>query len=134
MKTRNIGKKTIRNVIRVDFLLAFITGIVGVLFHKPLVNILGLSAQFIVVVSVFHLLYSCYSGFLFFQKVINKRQIRLLIFANLFWTIVSIVLLIIYWNSAFVLGKALLIIQVLVLGVLSYFEEKQLSVSLLCED
>lgn len=134
MKTRNIEKKTIQNVIRVDFLMAFITGIVGVLFYKPLVNILGLSAQFIVVVSVFHLLYSCYSGFLFFQKVINKRQIRLLIFANLFWTIVSIVLLIMYWNSAFVLGKALLILQVLVLGVLSYFEEKQLSVSLRCED
>ena len=134
MKTRNIEKKTIRNVIRVDFLMAFITGIVGVLFYKPLVNILGLSAQFIVVVSVFHLLYSCYSGFLFFQKVNNKRQIRILIFANLFWTIVSIVLLIMYWNSAFVLGKALLILQVLVLGVLSYFEEKQLSVSLLCED
>lgn len=133
-KAQVLDKRSTKGIIRLDFLMALSTGIIGVVFCLRLESILGLSTEFIVIVSAFHLIYSCYSGYLYFKKEIIESKVRLLIYANMFWTIVSIVLLIIYWNSALILGKALLVLQVLVLGGLAYFEEKQLKVSLQIQD
>lgn len=111
-------------ILKIDFTLAFFTGLIGIVFYKNLIEPTGLSTNFIVIVSLFHLLYAFYSGTLLITKSNSNRTFKLLILANWFWMIVSIVLLFLFWNEVKILGQLLLIVQVLVLGVLAYVEGK----------
>lgn len=111
-------------MLKIDFTLAFFTGLIGLVFYKYLIEPTGLSANFIVIVSIFHLLYAIYSGFLLIANVNLTSSFGLLIIANWFWMIVSIVLLFLFWKDAKNFGRVLLIAQVLVLGILAYIEGK----------
>lgn len=111
-------------ILKIDFTLAFFTGLIGLVFYKYLIEPTGLSANFIVIVSLFHLLYASYSGFLLIAKVNSTSSFGLLIIANWFWMIVSLMLLFLFWKEAKLFGRVLLMAQVLVLGVLAYVEGK----------
>jgi FtsH-binding integral membrane protein len=113
-----------RKILIIDFTLAFSTGLIGIVFYRFLVEPTGLPANFIVIVSLFHLLYSSYSLTLLVTKNNSNSLFELLILANWFWMIVSIVLLFVFWSEAKLLGRVLLLAQVYVLGVLAFVEGK----------
>jgi hypothetical protein len=60
------------------------------------------------------------------QAIIPITLLRILIYANWIWAIISIVLLYFHFSKATTLGLLFLILQILVVGGLAYLEGKQI--------
>ncbi|WP_315814833.1 hypothetical protein [Paraflavitalea speifideaquila] len=56
----------------------------------------------------------------------HPGRLRILVYANWFWTLVSVVLLILYLPGATIFGAIFLVLQVLVVGGLAWLEGRQL--------
>lgn len=119
----------LRKLLWSDTFLGGTTAIAGLCFFNPLTSILGLTATFILSVSIITLCYSVIACVLANQVNISIPLLRLLIFANWIWTFISIGLLLIHFNSAQPLGKIFLFLQIIVVGGLAYLEGKQLVVT-----
>ena len=111
-----------------DTLLGGITAILGLCFFHYLTAILGLPINVVLSISVITLLYSIVALVLAMQQNISISLLRILVFANWFWAIISIGLLLIYFNRAALLGRLFLILQVVVVGGLAYLEGRQVIV------
>jgi hypothetical protein len=76
----------------------------------------------IVFVSAVTLLYSLFALFLAQRNRSSVRLTRSLILANWLWSVASVVLIYLYFLDASIFDKLFLILQVLVVPALAYFE------------
>ncbi|HZG26120.1 MAG TPA: hypothetical protein VEZ17_16145 [Chitinophagaceae bacterium] len=126
MKYTIKDKPLLRKLLWLDAGLGGSNALLGLLFFKQLTNIMGLSVNFILVVSIITLCYAIVACVLANQRNVSVPLLRVLILANWIWTFVSLVLLFLHFSEAQPLGRAFLILQVVVVGGLAYFENKQL--------
>jgi hypothetical protein len=118
----------LKKILWADTILGGITAIAGLCFFTPLTGILGLTASFILTVSAITLCYAIVAFILARQSQVSVPLLRILIYANWTWTIISIVLLFIHFDTAQLLGKIFLVLQIVVVGGLAYLEGRQLVV------
>ena len=119
----------LRRLLWVDTFLGGTTAILGLCFFNPLTSLLGLTANFILSVSIITLGYAVMAGVLANQNTISVALLRALILANWLWTFISVVLLLVHFNQTQPLGKIFLGLQIIAVGGLAYFEGKQLVVT-----
>jgi hypothetical protein len=115
-----------RKILLADAILGGGTAIIGLTFLDRLPALLGLPKAFVLVVALVTLLYATVACALTLQKTLSAPLFRALVAANWFWTGVSVVLTALYFASASPLGKAFLVLQILVVGGLAYAEGGQL--------
>lgn len=115
-----------RKLLWLDFIAGGGTALIGIVFYRQLTDILGFSQQFILTISIITGIYALLALRLALQKLISIRLYRTLSIANWIWAVISIALLVIYYGEATLLGKIFLVLQVLVVGGLAWFEGKLL--------
>lgn len=119
----------LRKILWVDCALGGITAILGLSISYLLTSILGLTTTFILIVSSITLCYAIVACVLANQMKISISLLRTLILANWIWTFISVGLMLIHFERAQLLGKAFLILQIIVVGALAYLEGKQLIIT-----
>ncbi len=119
----------LRKILWVDTALGGTTAMFGLFFFNPLTSLLGLTAIFILSVSIITLCYSIVAFVLANQISISISLLRILVYANWIWTFISIGLLLIHFDKAQLLGKIFLILQIIAVGALAYLEGNQLVVA-----
>lgn len=124
-QVRNIS--LLKKVLWADFILGSGTAVIGLLWHKPLTGFLGLPENLIVIVAAITLLYALVAISLTLQSSPSFLWLRILIYANWVWTVISVFLLIAYANGATIFGIIFLILQVIVVGVLAWLEGKHIN-------
>ncbi len=80
----------------------------------------------LLIISICHVLYGCYSLFLYTRKEVKGSLLLILVYANAIWAGISIFLFIYYLSDVSILGMIMLLSQPLVVGGLAYAEAKQL--------
>jgi hypothetical protein len=118
----------LKNLLWIDFVLGSVTGITGISFFRFFKKLLQIPDNVIVMISIITLLYSFLALFLALQKFPNLARTKALIFANWAWSLVSVILLVLYFTDASVLGKLFLILQIVVVAGLAWLEEKALKI------
>lgn len=113
-----------KRVLWADCLLGGGTAVIGLLWYQALAIFLGLPANLIVIIAAVTMTYALLALSLAFQSAPSILLLRVLIYANWVWTIISIMLLIFYFRDATIFGAAFLILQVLVVGMLAYLEQR----------
>lgn len=116
----------LRKLLWLDTFMGSSTGITGLILLNRLTDFLGLNTAFILAVSCITLCYAFVALYLACQRTISIPLLRLLIIGNWAWAFISTGLLFLHFAEATVFGKIFLILQVLVVGGLAYFEGKQL--------
>ena len=122
MKCQIKGRELLRKILWSDAVLGGTTALAGLLFYNSLTTMLGLTTRFITVVSAVTLLYAVVAVRLATQKNMSVSLLRGLIGANWLWTLVSVVLFLIYYRAATGLGLSFLVAQTIVVGGLAYWE------------
>jgi hypothetical protein len=120
------SKLKLKNLLWIDFLLGFVTGVIGISFFRSLETLLKVPYDVIAIISVVTLVYSILALFLAQQNVSGVKLTRSLIIANWLWSVVSVILLYLYFSNASLSGKLFLILQVIVVAGLAYFEGRAL--------
>ncbi|NML20862.1 hypothetical protein HHL16_08250 [Pseudoflavitalea sp. G-6-1-2] len=115
---------SLRKLLWADFILGGSTAVTGLAFSQSLTGILGFSLNFILIVSGITLLYALVALILANQKKISAGLLSILMRANWIWALISVGLVIAYFEEATILGRVFLILQVLVVGGLAYLEGK----------
>lgn len=118
--------KFLKELLWLDTLLGGLTASSGLYFSTPLTDILGLNTTLILTISIITLIYATVAFILANQRNISVSLLRTLVMANWFWTIVSIGLLFMHIDTATLFGTIFLILQILVVGGLAYFEGNQI--------
>jgi hypothetical protein len=132
---------TLRRILWLDASLGGSTAITGLCFSALLTPILGLQQRMILIISLVTLVYVIVAASLASRKHIPVTGVRILVYANWFWTFVSIVRILVYanWFWTFVsivllilcvkettlLGALFLIAQIVAVGGLAYLEGRQ---------
>ncbi len=116
----------LKKILWADSLLGGVTAVVGLLLYSLLTDFLGLPANLIVIIAAVTLGYALLALRLALQSTPSILMLRLLIYANWVWTIISVALLIFYINDATLFGAAFLILQVAVVGILAYLEGRHI--------
>lgn len=114
------------NILWVDFFLGASTGLLGLSFFEFFSPIFGLTAQILIWISAVTFLYSLFALRLAVMKSLSIPLVRILIYANWAWTLVSIGIITFHFNDATLLGKFFLILQIIVVGGLAWLEGNQL--------
>ena len=126
MSARIRNKHLLKNSLWLDAFFGGTTALVGLSFFNSLEKLLGLPVTFILAVSAITGCYAILAFVLAMQNPVSIRLVKVLISANWLWAIVSIALVILFFDQAYLLGKIFLILQVLVVSGLAYFEGRQL--------
>ena len=116
----------LKSLLWIDFWLGFTTGVIGILFYGFLETLLQIPRDIVVIVSVVTLLYAFLAFFLAQRNSPEVRLTKVLIIANWLWSIVSVVLLYLYFSNASIFGKLFLILQIIVVAGLAYLEGRAL--------
>ncbi|KOY85707.1 hypothetical protein AD998_05665 [bacterium 336/3] len=116
----------LRKVLWIDFLCGSSVGVGGLIFHKELINIVGLSDILILWIAKITLLYALSAMAIALMKTLSVPLVRIQVYANWFWTLISIGLLFFHFSDAQIFGKIFLILQILVVGGLAYIEGSQI--------
>jgi hypothetical protein len=112
----------LKNLLWIDFWLGFITGTIGILFYNTLKTFLVIPVDIIIIISLVTLAYSLLALIVAQQKQGGLRLAKILIAANWLWSVVSIILLFLFFQNSSVFGKLFLVLQIIVVGGLAYFE------------
>ncbi|RPD39560.1 hypothetical protein [Chitinophaga barathri] len=112
----------LKKLLWADFILGGGTALIGLFLYPLLTGFLGLPANVIIIISAVTLAYALLALSLALQKQPPVLPLRILMYANWAWTLVSIGLLICYFKSATPFGAAFLVLQVLVVGMLAWLE------------
>lgn len=118
----------LKKILWADAILGGTTAIAGLCFFNQLTSILGLTTSFILTVSAITLCYAIVAFILAIESQLSIPLLRILIYANWIWTIISIILLFIHFNKAQFLGQIFRLLQIVVVGGLAYLEGRQLVV------
>jgi hypothetical protein len=113
---------TLRRILWLDASLGGSTAITGLCFSALLTPILGLQQRMILIISLVTLVYVIVAASLASRKHIPVTGVRILVYANWFWTFVSIVLLILCVKETTLLGALFLVAQIVAVGGLAYLE------------
>lgn len=124
VETRN---DTLKKLLWLDTFMGASVGLAGLLLYRPAAIFLGFTECFVLLVSAITFLYACMACFLATRKTIPLRPLKLLIYANAFWAVVSIILIFLYFNEATLYGRIFLVLQVLVVGGLGWAENRALN-------
>jgi hypothetical protein len=116
----------LKKVLWADALLGASTALAGLLLYQVLADFLGLPANLIVIIAAITLAYALVALSLALKSLPSVLLLRILMYANWLWTIISLVLLTLYFSNATVFGAAFLILQVLVVGMLAYLEGRHI--------
>lgn len=119
----------LKKVLWADSVLGGSTALAGLFLYSVLENFLGLPAELIIVIALVTLLYALLALMLAGRNPPPVLPLRVLIYANWIWTIISVVLLILYFKEATIFGAIFLILQVLVVGGLAYQEGRHVVLS-----
>lgn len=106
--------------------MGFTTAGLGFPFVKPLAEMLGLPLHLMHLVLVANLVYSLTALSIYRKQPTSLELFRRLVQANWLWTIVSIAMLGLYATTAKPLGLVFLVLQVAIVGGLSYIEGRAL--------
>ncbi len=120
------NESTLKNILWLDCFMGSSTAILGLLLFTTLSALLGLAANFIITISAITLTYGIMALILALKKPTPVNPLRLLVAANWFWAVVSIILLSLHFSTATILGKIFLILQIIVVGGLAYLEGNQI--------
>lgn len=126
MNKQILNPKRLSNLLWLDFILGCSTGVLGLSLHPFLAKHFGLPADFIIWISAITLSYAIFAFVLVVQKIASANAVFILVCANWFWALLSCYFVVIHWDLAHVLGQIFLLLQILVVGGLAYFEGKQL--------
>ena len=117
----------LKKILWVDFLLGGGTAMIGLLWYPSMAVFLGLPTKLVVVIAVITLGYALLAFRLARQALPAIRLLIGLVCANWIWTIISIALLISYFNEASAFGVTFLFLQVAIVGSLAYLEGHYIS-------
>lgn len=118
--------RLLSTILWTDFILGATTGLIGLIFFEHLSSIFGLSEKVLIWISSITLLYSFFAFRLATKQPTSIILLWILIFANILWTMISCGIISIHFRGASSLGKAFLILQVIVVGGLAWLERNQL--------
>ena len=116
----------LKKILLADFIAGFVTAAAGLILYRLLTTFLGLPANLVIIIATVTLLYSILAFILARQNMPSVKWLKILVYANWTWTVVSIVLLILYISRATVFGGAFLILQVIIVGGLAWLEGRYL--------
>lgn len=120
------NNQALKKILWVDFLCGITNGLAGLLFVDFFAPFLGLPEVHLLVICAVTVLYACGALYLATQKTINIPFLLVQIYANWFWTAVSVGLLAYYYAAATVPGIIFLVLQIVVVGGLAWLENNQL--------
>jgi hypothetical protein len=124
MKYQITNIPLLKKVLWADALLGGATAIAGLCLYPVLVEFLGLPVNLIVIIASVTLGYALLALSLVLQNPPRILLLRILIYANWVWTIISVALLIFYFYDATFFGAAFLILQVAVVAILAWLEAR----------
>jgi hypothetical protein len=122
---RNIS--LLRRVLWADSVLGGVTALAGLFWYPTLVDFLGLPPPLIVIIASVTMAYALLALRLALKSSLSILLLRLLIYANWVWTILSVVLLIFYMYEATLFGVTFLILQVVVVAILAWLEGRHVT-------
>jgi hypothetical protein len=126
MNSRISDIPKLKKILWADFLLGGGTAMIGLLWYPSMSIFLGLPTKLIVVIAVITLGYALLAFRLARQPLPAIKLLRGLVYANWIWTIISIALLISYFNEASAFGVTFLFLQVVIVGSLAYLEARHI--------
>jgi hypothetical protein len=100
--------------------------VIGLILYRLLAGFLGLPANLIVLIAAVTLAYAFLALRLATQSVPSIFPLKILIYANWVWTIISGAFLIFYVNNATIFGIIFLILQVVVVALLAWLEGRHI--------
>jgi hypothetical protein len=116
----------LRKILWADAFLGGFTALVGLTCTQFMTNFLGLSSNFILIVSEVTFIYAIGAFVLAKQKNISVYWLQILVKANWYWTAISGILLNFHWDTTTSWGTTFLILQVIVVGGLAYLEGNEI--------
>jgi hypothetical protein len=117
----------LRRVLWADSVLGGATALAGLFWYSTLVDFLGLPLHLIVIIASVTMAYALLALRLALKSPPSILLLRLLIYANWVWTIISVVLLIFYMYEATLFGVTFLILQVVVVAILAWLEGRHIT-------
>jgi hypothetical protein len=116
----------LKKILLADTILGATTAIIGLIFTTALTDLLGLPFFLIKTICIITFMYAIVAFILANQKEVSISLLRVLVYANWCWTIISIILLLFHIARATFLGIIFLVLQIIVVGILAYLEGKQI--------
>lgn len=116
----------LKKILWADCLLGGSTALIGLLGYNTLAGFLGLSAKHIIMIAAITGVYALMALGLSLRQRPSARPLRVLVYANWIWSVISIGLLLLLMSPATVFGIAFLVLQVLVVGLLAYLEGRHI--------
>jgi hypothetical protein len=116
----------LKKILWLDATAGGITAVLGLLLSRIFSQLFGLEHQVLIIIASITLIYALVALYLVSQAIIPITLLRILIYANWIWAIISIVLLYFHFSKATTLGLLFLILQILVVGALAYLEGRQI--------
>jgi hypothetical protein len=116
----------LKKILWTDSIVGGVTALVGLILYPLLADFLGLPANLIVIIAAVTLAYAFLALRLAIQNAPSILPLRVLIYANWVWTIISLAFLIFYINNATIFGIIFLILQVAVVALLAWFEGRHI--------
>lgn len=116
----------LRKILWADVLAGGLTALLAIIFLRLWSAWSGLPASFVLYVSVVTLAYATVALVLAIQRELSISLLRILVAANWVWTFISVVLLVVYFKEAYLLGRAFLFLQIGVVACLAHLEGSQL--------
>jgi hypothetical protein len=116
----------LKKILWLDAIAGGSTAIICLLFAAKLMQLLGLEMNTIKMIASITLLYALVALYLANQKIVPITLLRVLVYANWVWVIISIFLLYFHFSIATMLGLLFLTLQIIVVGGLAYFEGRQI--------
>lgn len=115
----------LKRLLWVDCTAGAIVGVVVITFTGWLSQLEGLPRKVLLFTGVVNLLYACCSFSLAIQAERPMLLIKLLVFANLTWVPVCMVLVMFFWEQASPIGFAHLVCEAIFVGGLAVLEWNQ---------
>jgi hypothetical protein len=115
----------LKKILWLDFFLGISTSLLGLVFYSFFSQLFYLNEVFVLVVSIITFLYACFAFLLAKQKAPCIYLVRILIIANFIWAFISIAFMFYHFNTASILGKGYLFLQIIFVGLLALLENNQ---------
>jgi hypothetical protein len=116
----------LKKILWADSILGGGTAVISLILYRLLAKFLGLPVNLIVIIAAVTLAYAFLAFRLATQRVPSVLPLRILIYANWVWTIISGAFLIFYVDNATIFGIIYLILQVLVVALLALLEGRHM--------
>jgi hypothetical protein len=116
----------LKKILWLDALAGGTTAIFGLILSQAISHLFGIAHHLFFIIVSITLVYAIVAFYLAIQKIIPVTLLRILVYANWVWTIISVFLLYFHFRTATTLGLLFLVLQIIVVGGLAYFEGRQI--------